>query len=116
MRRDPRTLLWDARRAAGQVKSFVDGRSWEDYEADVMLRSAVERQFEIIGEALSQLSRDDSEIARNIPDLPRIVAFRNVLIHAYARVDDSLVWSVATEKLEALLATLNELLGEGDHR
>lgn len=43
------------------------------------------------------------------------MAFRNVLIHAYASVDDSLVWSVATEKLEALRATLNEMLGEGGH-
>jgi len=113
MPRDHRTFLWDARRAAEQINSFVHGRSWADYEADVLLRSAVERQFEIIGEALSQLSRDHPEISERIPDLPRIVAFRNVLIHAYASVDDGLVWSVATEKLEALLATLNELLGGG---
>lgn len=113
MPRDARTFLWDARRAAEQVSSFVGGRSWEDYEADVMLRSAVERQFEIIGEALSQLFRDHPEISGKIPSLPRIVAFRNVLIHAYASVDDGLVWSVATEKLEALLATLNELLDVG---
>ncbi|MGH9077244.1 MAG: HepT-like ribonuclease domain-containing protein [Acidimicrobiales bacterium] len=92
MRRDPRTLLWDARRAAGQVKSFVDGRSREDYEADVMLRSAVERQFEIIGEALSQLSRDAPEISRDISDVSRIVAFRNVLIHAYCMPGSMTAW------------------------
>jgi uncharacterized protein with HEPN domain len=62
--------------------------------------------------ALSQLSREDPDTAGKIPDLARIVAFRNVLIHAYASVDDELVWSVATEKVAALVASLNELLGE----
>jgi uncharacterized protein with HEPN domain len=112
MQRDPRTYLWDARRAAQQVSAFVDGRSWDEYQADAMFRSAVERQFEIVGEALSQLSRADPVTAVKIPDLPRIVAFRNVLIHAYAAVDDELVWSVATEKLAVLIDTLNDLLGE----
>jgi uncharacterized protein with HEPN domain len=52
-----------------------------------MLRSAVERQFEIIGEALSQLAKIDPAVAARIPDLRRIVGFRNVLIHGYDRMD-----------------------------
>ena len=52
-------LIWDARRAAGRVVEFVSGRSWDDYRQDVMLRSAVERQFQIIGEALNRLSKVD---------------------------------------------------------
>ncbi len=58
-----------------------------------MLRSAVERQFEIIGEAFSGLRRVDAGMAAAIPDLTRIIAFRNILIHAYASVDDRLVWA-----------------------
>ena len=112
MPRDPRAYLWDDRQAAEQIGRFVEGRSWGDYETDSMLRSAVERQFEIIGEALGRLSRDNRAIAEKIPELPRIVDFRNVLIHAYASVDDELVWSVATEKLGTLLDSLNELLRE----
>jgi uncharacterized protein with HEPN domain len=57
MRRDPRSFLWDVCNAADAIASFVHGRSFGDYSTDRMLRSAVERQFEIIGEALSQLAR-----------------------------------------------------------
>ena len=75
-----------------------------------MLRSAVERQFEIVGEALGQLSKLDPATAAQIPDLPRIVAFRNVLIHGYASVDDQLVWEAATSRVDPLHAVLDELL------
>jgi len=77
-----------------------------------MLRSAVERQFEIVGESLNQLSRADTALAERIPDLPRIVAFRNLLIHGYAAIDDRLVWEVATERIAQLVAVLDDLLGD----
>jgi uncharacterized protein with HEPN domain len=60
---------------------------------------------------LNQLSRVDPALAAKIDDLPRLVAFRNILIHAYAVVDDALVWDAATRKLQSLrslLATLVE--------
>ncbi len=104
--------LWDARRAAERIARFTMGRSYDDYLSDEMLRSAVERQFEIIGEAFSGLRRADPGLAASIPDLPRIVAFRNVLIHAYATVDDQLVWGVVEGDLRGLLALLARLLGE----
>lgn len=62
-----------------------------------MLRSAVERQFEIIGEALSQLARADPTLAERVPDLRRIIGFRNVLIHGYDRVDAAAVWRVVED-------------------
>ena len=105
--------LWDARRAALRIVAFTSGRVYDDYLSDEMLRSAVERQFEIIGEALAGLRRIDPALAATIPDLPRIVAFRNVLIHGYATVDDRLVWSVVRGNLAGLLAQLDCLLREG---
>ncbi len=113
MQRDPRAYLWDARRAGALVVEFVAERSWADYEADALLRSAVERQFEILGEALSQLGRRAPHLAAGVPDLPRIVAFRNLLIHGYAAIDDRLVWEVATERTAPLLAVLDNLLEAG---
>jgi uncharacterized protein with HEPN domain len=94
------------------VTTFVDGRTIDDYRADDMLRAAVERQFEIVGEALNQLSKLDADLAARVPDLRRIVAFRNILIHGYASVDDELVWAVATERVGPLVRVLTELLDD----
>lgn len=105
-------LIWDARKAAGLITEFVVNRTWEEYQGDPMLRSAVERQFQIIGEALNRLSRLDPVTAERIPDLRRIVAFRNVLVHGYAVIDDELVWEVATTRVVGLVRELEELLGE----
>lgn len=114
MPRDPLTYIWDALHAAKQISAFIDGRTWEEYIADTMLSSAVERQFEIIGEALNNLSRENKDEAEKIPDLGKIVAFRNVLIHGYANIDSSLVWSFATERLDSLIELLNSLIREGE--
>lgn len=102
--------LWDARRAAERLTRFTAGSTLEAYRANEMLRSAVERQFEIIGEAFVGLRRVDPATADRIPDLPRIIAFRNVLIHGYASVDDLLVWGVVEADLARLLALVSGLL------
>ncbi|ORT96163.1 hypothetical protein UK99_10240, partial [Frankia casuarinae] len=75
-------------------------------------RAAVEREFEIIGEALNQLSKVAPDLAAAIPELPRIVAFRNILIHGYATVDDALVWQVLQEKLPELEQVVRRMLAE----
>ena len=49
-------------------------------------------KFGIIGEALARLAKDDPEIAAQIPEHPRIIAFRNIIVHGYASVDDRIVW------------------------
>lgn len=109
---DPRTYLWDAHRAASTVLQFIDGRTWDDYEADALLRSAVERQFEILGEALNKLRQIDRGLASKVPDGARLIAFRNVLIHGYASIDDRLVWDAAINQTPRLVAVLSELRAE----
>jgi uncharacterized protein with HEPN domain len=81
MQRDRRAFLWDAREAALAIQAFTAGMDSAKYATNEMVQSAVERKFEIIGEALNQLSKLDSSVAARIPDLPQIVAFRNQLIH-----------------------------------
>jgi uncharacterized protein with HEPN domain len=112
MRRDARAYLWDARAAADHILEFTRGRSFDDYLADAMLRAAVERQFEIIGEALNQLRQVAPAIAKRIPDIGDIVDFRNLLIHGYATVDHGAVWSTVEDDLVRLRGQLDELLSE----
>ena len=102
--------LWDVQRAAERIADFTAGRSFDDYLADVMLRAAVERQFEIIGEALIGLRRIAPDIAAAIPDLPRIIGFRNVLIHGYATINNRVVWDVIQDDLPRLRAAVADLL------
>jgi uncharacterized protein with HEPN domain len=109
MPRDARAFVWDAQRAIELIRRFVESKSWTEYETDVLLRSAVERQVEIVGEALNRLSKADPAAAARIGDLPRIVAFRNILIHGYAVVDDRIVWEVVTTRVDGLDAALAEL-------
>lgn len=112
MPRSSEAYLWDAGEAIRAIQSFVLGRTGDDYAGDKLLRSGVERQLQIVGEALNQFARHDPQRAGRIADLPRIVAFRNILVHGYARVDDSRVWNVVHEQLPALLAVIVELLGD----
>jgi uncharacterized protein with HEPN domain len=94
MRLEARKYLADIQAAAERIARFTQGKRFEQYLADEMLRSAVERQFGILGEALSRLSKDSPEVAALIPDQAKIIAFRNILVHGYASVDDRLVWGV----------------------
>ena len=110
MRPEARKYLWDASQAVDRITRFVAGKTFQSYQADELLRSAVERQFEIIGEALAQLRTADAETAANVPDSARIVAFRNLLIHGYATVDDKIVWGVVEGSLPQLQEALSRLL------
>lgn len=112
MQRDPRAYLWDAREAAAAILEFIEGKTFQDYADDRLLRSAVERQFEIIGEALNQLCKIEPQWAKRIPDVPQIIAFRNVLIHGYASVNDLTVWRTIEESLPVLYETVSSLLDE----
>jgi uncharacterized protein with HEPN domain len=74
------------------------------------LRSAVERQFEIIGEAISQLHKVDANTAELIPEYKKIIAFRNILIHGYATIENNTVWGVVSTDHSPLTTTVTSLL------
>jgi uncharacterized protein with HEPN domain len=72
----------------------------------------VERKFEIIGEALSQLAKTDPLLAERIPDFRRAISFRNLLIHGYATIDLYRVWRSVEVDLPGLRSTVTALLDE----
>ncbi|WP_018875235.1 MULTISPECIES: HepT-like ribonuclease domain-containing protein [Thioalkalivibrio] len=114
MRRDPRAYVWDAREAARRVAEFVEDANEDGYMASDLMRSAVERQLEILGEALGQLEKADPDLARQIPQLRAAVDLRNLLIHGYAKIDSRIVWSTATTDVPVMARELDSLLRQLD--
>ena len=108
-----RSSKWldDIRDAAAFISQVSQGRTLEAYSADRMLRQAVERNFEVIGEAIKRLAQHDPDTAARIAQYPQIIAFRNVLIHGYDLVDHGLVWSAVQTQIPALLRDVTAILG-----
>jgi uncharacterized protein with HEPN domain len=105
-------LLFDVIESGRSIREWCAGRTFFEYERDRQFRKAVEREFEIIGEALSRLAQADPATAAQIYQLKRIVGFRNRIIHGYDAVDDATVWGVAESHLPRLLAEVEGLLRE----
>jgi len=107
-----RKLLFDVVESARSIRQWSEGRTFTGYEQDRQLRRAVEREFEIIGEALSRLAHIDVATAGQIADLPQIVAFRNRIIHGYDALDNAIVWGIVQSHLPNVLAQASALLME----
>lgn len=102
-------LLWDMLRHGREVVAFVEGKTYQDYLNDVLLRRAVERSVQIVGEAAARVSREFREAHPQIPWRP-ITAQRHILVHEYDEIHDDKIWRVATEYVPALLELLEPLL------
>jgi uncharacterized protein with HEPN domain len=114
MQLEARKYLYDVQEAAELVSQFTTDKDFADYQQNPMLRLAIERAFTIIGEAPSQLARVDADLASRITDFRSIVGFRNVLTHAYAQIDDRIVWGIVQSKLPLLIHEVAELMKEED--
>ncbi|WP_288338230.1 DUF86 domain-containing protein [uncultured Gordonia sp.] len=101
--------------AAQNVGLIVANVPIERYIGDLLVESATERQIEIVGEALRNLRRVDEDLAARIPHVHKIIGMRNVLVHGYAQVDSSIVWTAATMDVSDLIPVLEALLGESEN-
>jgi len=110
MRPESYAHVWDALQAVRALRRFTQGVSEEEYLSDLMLSSAVERQFEILCEALNRVRRSDPQTADKIPDIHRIIGMRNIIAHEYGSVDGRLVWAAATTHAVALETVLSRFL------
>jgi uncharacterized protein with HEPN domain len=112
MRPEVRKLVEDMQKACGLIVRFTAGKSLTDYSQDDMLRSAVERQFEIVGEALSQASKLDPGLTIAISDTRSIIDFRNILAHGYSVVKHDTVWGIVQGNLPVLIKEIDQLLNQ----
>jgi uncharacterized protein with HEPN domain len=110
MPRDERAYLADIIESCDAILAAVKGLGLEDYEANRLVRSSVEREFIIIGEAMAALSRTAQQTFDTISRGRRIVDFRNQLTHEYPTVDNALVWAIIERDVPLLRDEARALL------
>lgn len=99
-----RKLLLDVSLACQEIMEFTQEKSYEEFQEDRLLQLAIEREFEIIGEALFRLEKMESEkLADRIPEYRKIIDFRNILAHGYDIVDVAAMWDFVINRVPELL-------------
>ena len=111
MQPESKKYLYDMLRACETLAQFVEGKQFADYDSDLLLRSAVERQLMIVGEALSQATRMDEELAEQIEDAREIINLRNVIVHGYTVIENETIWGILKSDVPKLRDQVAQLLG-----
>ncbi len=108
---EDKKCLLDVLEGARAIEAFTTGLTAAEFASNNLVQAAVERKFEIIGEALSRLVRMSSPVLESITDHARIIGFRNVIAHGYDAVDHAIVWDVVSNYLPQLRREVEGLLG-----
>ena len=100
--------LFDIEQAIADVKSYISAvESFEEFENDKLIRRAVERELEIIGEAIGRILKIDPTI--KTPNARKMVSLRNKIIHGYDEVDNVVIYTIAVKHLDILKVDLGKL-------
>ncbi|HOE04109.1 MAG TPA: DUF86 domain-containing protein [Bacteroidales bacterium] len=109
MKIEIKKLLFDIKESVDSIESFIGERKdYKLYLKNKMLRRAVEREFEIIGEALNKIEKIDSSV--NISNKMQIINMRNRVIHGYDKIDNEIVWGTIIRHLPVLKQEVENLL------
>ncbi len=113
---DERTLkyLFDIKIAIEEIDSYfeTEKRNFFNYQKNLMLKRAVERNLEIIGEAMNRILKRDPEFGQQITNAKSIISLRNHVIHTYDSISDESIWSILTNHLPKLKAEIDILTKE----
>lgn len=107
--RHERLYLNDIVEAADHIAEFIASADFQAFQGSEMLRSAVVQKLGLIGEAAARVSADLTSRHPEVP-WPQIVAFRNILIHAYFGIDWDVVWRAATNRCPVLRVQIADIL------
>lgn len=107
-----KTWLFDILSSINEIESYFVNQSmqFQNYQKDLRTKRAVERNIEIIGEAMNRILKENSEI--QISDSRKIVAVRNRIIHGYDSVSDEVIWGIVIKQLPILKAEVEKMLLE----
>lgn len=104
--------LEDARYAASLALRFLGGRTLADYREDEYLRSALERQVEIVGEACRRALDDTPDLRQRLPDAALAIGMRNRIAHGYDTLDHAVVFNTVSLSFAPLIEALERELGQ----
>jgi uncharacterized protein with HEPN domain len=112
MKHDVRAFLADAHDAAEGIEKRLHGVTLEQYVGTEDLRLITERLYITLAEALNAAAKVDSALTARVPNISEIIAFRNILVHRYRRIDPALVHALSIRDLPALRTVLSGILSE----
>lgn len=110
MQHEVKKYLFDVLTACEAIMGFIEGRLFQEYEADLMLRSAVERQLMIVGEALNRAGRLNERVGECIPEIRDIVQLRNIIAHGYTIVENATIWGIVQADVPKLYDQVKAML------
>jgi len=113
MNLETKKWLQDILQASRDIEEYMAGLQFDDFRTNGMAQAAVERKFEIIGEALNRMCRCDPAFAERISDYQRIIGLRNIIAHGYDAVDVEILWDAVRNHLPVLIREVEELLEVG---
>jgi uncharacterized protein with HEPN domain len=100
--------LFDIKESIDSIENYLgEKRDFNVYKSNKMLRRAIEREFEIIGEAMNKIDKLDETIA--ISSKKQIISMRNRVIHSYDKIDDEIIWGTIIRHLPLLKTEIEQL-------
>ena len=109
MQREISQSLLDALNACQAIREFTQGQTFDQYRENKLLRSGVERQFEIMGEAFNRIDVINATFRERLPEMGAVIGMRNRIIHGYDSVDDSIIWDAVQRHVPRLTVWLENL-------
>lgn len=103
-----KTWLYDILNGIEEIESFIGSQDFSSFQSDLKTRRAIERNIEIIGEAMSRILIKDDSI--DLSNTRRIVDTRNRIIHGYDAVSDEILWNIIIQHLPVLREEIQKLL------
>ena len=110
MTRDREAFLFDIHDSAAFLLEFTRNENFSRYQKDRAFKRVIERELQIIGEAMFQLAKLDPAFAARITESEGIIGFRHVIVHGYFDLKPDVVWSVLKNKLGILSEEVKTLL------
>mgnify|MGYP006304684439 CR=1 FL=1 len=109
---DIKTWLYDILQSINEIESYYDDKpkKFDEYVSDLKTKRAIERNLEIIGEAVHRIIKKDKNFRLDHAD--KIIGTRNRIIHGYDKVSDELIWSIVINHLPKLKEEVKRLLDE----